>query len=959
MTAVVTTTAPRGPTAQAPSLTPLQQEILSWDFFKDVNDDRTQEELKKLHENEDELGFDHVPLRFENFEEYNDVFYPLFLRETKSQLDRARHMERGETEKFSHLTFRIINERIGFVRLELIRMSMASREQYGGSDLVLMSSLEDPLEDNPVHALAYVESFVDGRLSLRLRLDLQTGHTSDRHMLEFRERSKRIASAIAENADWYITKITSMSTIHREYQAMQALRRSPLLKWVLNDIEVEEGQCDVSPKAEQPSAKKRRKAAEVAKPATRKQRRLKMPPGLKTTIEGKYNDSQRHAIMEATKSEGLTLIQGPPGTGKTTTIVGILSAILNSDDAEEAEETDPSEASTALPREIIDDGGELSSSDIEDDAEFEKQLAKRRKRNLEEIRKVEMKWAYKGFKSWQETAPKRLYPPQPNNPKDAYPEDPVMRLFKENTSNAKPKRKVLVCAPSNAAIDEIVRRVTSTGIYGRDGTLYTPYVVRLGPNLHPSLQQYSLESIMATRRKATSGGAATNKEDTYRHRVSILNEAVIVCATLSVSGGRDLLSYPGSFDTVVVDEASQGVEMGTLIPLQMGCQRMVLVGDPKQLPATVFSATAERFGYGKSLFQRLQQSDFQVNLLSTQFRMHPAIAEFPSNEFYDGGVKNAENIMELVGDQPWSHIPIFGPVSFFNVPGQEEKSYTSLTNEAEANFIIHIFKMLQVCWPKEPWREKLAVISPYAEQVRLIRQKFRQLYNMVESKVCPVEVNTVDGFQGREKDCVVVSTVRADPDATSVGFVRDVRRMNVSLTRGRTNLWVCGHQRMLSNNPHWKSFIVKQQKAKRLFNVTPGNVDGFLRNWMWAYFVRNKKNGKVMKYRPEAAEFLADEHLKKGAAGSASAADILQKSEGGAFKLSASEITALYEKSAIAAKAKALEKDVGKDIEEVASLDSPLEGVSPAATSPAIDADMLAEGSDSKAHSKSNTVPDD
>lgn len=100
------------------------------------------------------------------------------------------------------------------------------------------------------------------------RLDLQTGHTSDRHMLEFRERSKRIASAIAENADWYITKvggrprgatenlasqITSMSTIHREYQAMQALRRSPLLKWVLNDIEVEEGQCDVSPKAEQRS----------------------------------------------------------------------------------------------------------------------------------------------------------------------------------------------------------------------------------------------------------------------------------------------------------------------------------------------------------------------------------------------------------------------------------------------------------------------------------------------------------------------------------------------------------------------------------------------------------------------------------------------------------------------------------------------------------------------------------
>lgn len=174
--------------------------------------------------------------------------------------------------------------------------------------------------------------------------------------------------------------------------------------------------------------------------------------------------------------------------------------------------------------------------------------------------------------------------------------------------------------------------------------------------------------------------------------------------------------------------------------------------------------------------------------------------------------------------------------------------------------------------------------------------------------------------------------------------LRYVYRARITFEERWMGVKVCvsGHQRMLSNNPHWKSFIVKQQKAKRLFNVkfahsinfasvfhtcltlsgvsagrnqvvfqvTPGNVDGFLRNWMWAYFVRNKKNGKVMKYRPEAAEFLAgdtgnlrscfslpqlltDEHLKKGAAGSASAADILQKSEGGAFKLSASEITAL------------------------------------------------------------------
>ena len=188
--------------------------------------------------------------------------------------------------------------------------------------------------------------------------------------------------------------------------------------------------------------------------------------------------------------------------------------------------------------------------------------------------------------------------------------------------------------------------------------------------------------------------------------------------------------------------------------------------------------------------------------------MHPIIAEFPSRRFYEGKIEDAANILDLVGvDQcHWYSEPVFAPLVFFDVAdGAHTISFNSFINELEAAMVEAIVRALLRCYPGERWKEKIAVVTPYAEQVRLIRDKLKGVFG--SAKPCPVEVNTVDGFQGREKDCVIVSTVRAASKDDSIGFLRDGRRMNVTLTRARQNLWVVGNHETLGKNELWGDFL--------------------------------------------------------------------------------------------------------------------------------------------------------
>ena len=149
-------------------------------------------------------------------------------------------------------------------------------------------------------------------------------------------------------------------------------------------------------------------------------------------------------------------------------------------------------------------------------------------------------------------------------------------------------------------------------------------------------------------------------------KMMVLNEASIVCTTLSCAGYSMFSQLKHGFDTVLIDEAAQAVEVSTLIPLKYACRRLILVGDPSQLPATVFSERALKHRYEQSLFQRLMIGGQRVSMLTTQYRMHPSISRFPAERFYQGAILNAPNLEQTRACE-WHALRCCAPYVFYDV----------------------------------------------------------------------------------------------------------------------------------------------------------------------------------------------------------------------------------------------------------------------------------------------------
>ena len=767
-----------------------------------------------------------IPVHFSNVREYEEVFVPIFLEESMAQIHRSKYSERGPTELVHHQQFIPVGPHEEYIRLTVLRTSMSQEVSYNRGDIVLISQSEDPLTDCRVHALGYVDTLRSEELSIILKLDLN----GDSSTKSYSERSAVIAGCISKSADWWLTKICSISTASREYVALHNVKNAnpKLLDFILNR------------KKDGGAA-----AAQIAGASVR------VSEDLWKCIEDNYNAFQVEAIRQARKRAGVSLCLGPPGTGKTTTILGMLSVLLGcTDDAEEevicgsgksrvcysrtyGGQNEADRMRRILAGEDLSDGEDevveiVAVSD--DDAET----------RLETLRKSDM-LAYGRvgqFKDWMDHIP-----PNPLDSTSLLAQaeyslrgvERGIRVIPMGPASDGPvstgpgKNRILVCAPSNAAIDEILRRIVSEGLWGRDGEKYVPTVVRVGPNVHPSLAQYSLERLAQAVQVGTSTAVSNQMENgaqDNKAKASVLRDAQIVCSTLSVAGSMDLkLIKDGKFETVIIDEASQCIELAALIPLQMGCCRLILVGDHKQLPATVFSKVAESHLYNRSLFERLHHSGYPMCVLKRQMRMHPAIAQFPSDLFYGGEIENAPNILELVTEQEWNDIPVLGPLVFYDIEeGRESVSLQSKVNEEEAVFVESLISTLLKRYPTDAIErivKRTAVVSPYSEQVRLISDRLRRMFGVTDlTKPCPIEVNTIDGFQGREKDIIIASTVRASEG--SIGFLADIRRMNVMLTRARTNMWIVGHRATLAKDPSspWAQLIHHIDQQQRVVKVT-------------------------------------------------------------------------------------------------------------------------------------------
>ena len=398
----------------------------------------------------------------------------------------------------------------------------------------------------------------------------------------------------------------------------------------------------------------------------------------------------------------------------------------------------------------------------------------------------------------------------------------------------KKRQKVLVCAPSNAALDEIVLRIMRSGLLGPDGKTYSPTLVRVGVNAHHSVEKVSMEYLVNERCGGEDDPAFGNSKSTSkkfekaleRDRVKclLLDEAQVVCSTLSFSGSGMFSRMTRTFDVVVIDEAAQAVEPSTLVPLCYGAKQAFLVGDPKQLPATVLSSTATSKGYTRSLFKRFEECGYPVHLLKTQYRMHPDIREFPSTQFYNNELEDGPKLKQKT-KRKWHGNKLFRPFVFYDVEGSEYRASNgaSWANDEEARLVVSLVKSLVKNFPELLNQDNtsgggVGVISPYKAQVKQIKQMLEKELGPKDAK--SIDVNSIDGFQGREKEVCVFSVVRAprvdgSSKGTSVkgkknvnlGFVADERRVNVGLTRAKTSLLVVGSAKALKTDGNWGGLV--------------------------------------------------------------------------------------------------------------------------------------------------------
>lgn len=389
--------------------------------------------------------------------------------------------------------------------------------------------------------------------------------------------------------------------------------------------------------------------------------------------------------------------------------------------------------------------------------------------------------------------------------------------------------KVLVCAPSNTAVDNLLERL----LFWNEEAVRIGHPARVLPTLrehtldlmverHSDVKlarRYQKEAYALFRQAAkftrgkpppgykqdlrAEGRAMLDEARRLEARAveRILDEVPIVCAT--TTGLDSEVLGRRYFDLLVIDEACQSTEPGNWIPI-LRANKVVLAGDHCQLPPTILSREAQAEGFGVSLLERLVglYGHQITRRLTVQYRMHQDIMGFSSNEFYDGELVADESVVghrlaDLPGMEPTSFTSV--PIEYIDTAGagydeEQEPDGDSRLNPREAALVIARVQELLLTGLQPT---QIAVIAPYSAQVRHLRERLR---------VTGLEVASVDGWQGREAEAVVISMVRSNPSG-EIGFLGDVRRMNVALTRARRKLIVIGDSATLANLPFYQRLL--------------------------------------------------------------------------------------------------------------------------------------------------------
>lgn len=391
--------------------------------------------------------------------------------------------------------------------------------------------------------------------------------------------------------------------------------------------------------------------------------------------------------------------------------------------------------------------------------------------------------------------------------------------------------QVLVCAPSNIAVDQLTEKIHRTGLK----------VVRLCAKSREAIdsnvsflslhnQVRSMDSLPELQKlqqlKDETGELSSNDEKRYRAlkrnaERELLQNADVICCTCVGAGDPRLVKF--RFRSILIDESTQATEPECMVPVVLGAKQLILVGDHCQLGPVVMCKKAANAGLAQSLFERLVVLGIRPIRLQVQYRMHPALSAFPSNIFYEGSLQNGVTAGErmrtgLTFSWPAPDKPMF----FYKTSGQEEiaSSGTSYLNRTEAVVVERITTKFLKSGVKP---EQIGIITPYEGQRSYLVQ-YMQYSGSLHSKLyMEVEVASVDAFQGREKDFIILSCVRAN-EHQGIGFLNDPRRLNVALTRARYGVIIVGSPKALSKQPLWNHLLTYFKEQRALVEGPLGNL---------------------------------------------------------------------------------------------------------------------------------------
>ncbi|CAK8560421.1 unnamed protein product [Lathyrus sativus] len=812
-----------------------------------------------------------VPGKFESVEEYVRVFEPLLFEECRAQLYSTWEESTETVSRDTHIMVRVkANEsrERGWYDVKVLPVH-DFKWSFKEGDVAILSSPRPgsvrPKQNNSSLAHDGGESEITGRVvgTVRRHIPIDTRDPPGAILHYYvgdsydpsRADDDHIVRKLQTGSIWYLTVLGSLATTQREYIALHAFRRLN----VQMQTAILKPSPEHFPKYEQQTP---------AMPEC-------FTPNFVEYLRRTFNEPQLAAIQwaamhtaagtssVATKRQDpwpFTLVQGPPGTGKTHTVWGMLNVI---------------------------------------------HLVQYQHYYTSLLKHV----APESYKHANELNSE-------NPPTGSI--DEVLQNMDQNLLRTLPKLvpkpRMLVCAPSNAATDELLSRVLDRGFIDGEMKVYRPDVARVGVDSQTRAAQAvsverRTEQLLVKTREEVSGWMQQlrNREAQYTQQLhclhrdlnataaavrsqgsvgvdpdllmardqnrdvllqnlasvvegrdkvlvemsrlavlegrfrpgsgfnleearasleaSFANEAEIVFTTVSSSGRKLFSRLSHGFDMVVIDEAAQASEVGVLPPLSLGAARCVLVGDPQQLPATVISKAAGTLMYSRSLFERFQQAGCPTMLLSVQYRMHPQIRDFPSRYFYQGRLSDSESVIKLP-DEPYYKDPLLRPYIFYDVrQGRESHrgGSASYLNTVEAQYCLRLYEHVQKA-VKSLGLGKISVgiITPYKLQLKCLQREFEEVLNSEEGK--DLYINTVDAFQGQERDVIIMSCVRA---GHGVGFVADIRRMNVALTRARRALWVMGNANALTHSEDWKALIA-DAKSRNCYMDTESLPKDFL-----------------------------------------------------------------------------------------------------------------------------------